>query len=74
MALEAQKQASDSFLLSLRAFSDRINVSLPTARRMVKRRQVGSVRFNKNIFVPVGEIEKLIQKHIKPALDGGEVE
>jgi hypothetical protein len=62
------RNGAGTALLSLREFSARIRVSLPTARRMIKGGRVGSVRFSKKIFVPVDEADRLVRVSFRPAL------
>jgi hypothetical protein len=66
------KASPQALLISIEEFANRTGCSISTARKLAYERRISTVKFTKNLMVPAGEVEKLIQKHIKPALDGGE--
>ena len=69
----AQKQGvSGAVLISVRDFASRMGISTSTAKKLCYARAVATVKFNKSLLVPAAEVDRLIQKHIKPALEGGE--
>jgi Helix-turn-helix domain len=66
------KVAPHALLISIEEFANRTGCSVSTARKLAYGRRISTVKFNKNLMVPAAEVDRLIQKHIKPALDSEE--
>lgn len=67
------KSAPHALLISIGEFANRTGCSVSTARKLAYGRKISTVKFNKNLMVPATEVDRLIQRHIRPAQEGGEV-
>jgi excisionase family DNA binding protein len=49
-------------------FADRLGVSVHTARHWAHSRKIASTKIGKLLFIPVSELDRLIQENMTPAL------
>ena len=68
MTEQAEKQSTNRKTLRLPGFADRINCSISTARGMVRRGEVDSIRMRRLILIPEAEVDRLLAEGYKPRL------
>jgi hypothetical protein len=73
MAAAKKQGVSGAVLISVRDFASRMGISTSTAKKLCYARTVATVKFNKSLLVPAAEVDRLIQRHIRPAQESGEV-
>jgi uncharacterized Fe-S cluster-containing radical SAM superfamily protein len=55
-------------VIGVAEFADRLGISVHCARNWAYQRRISSTKLGKLLFIPVGEIDRLIQENMKPAL------
>jgi DNA-binding transcriptional regulator YiaG len=59
-------------VIAIAEFADRLGISVHCARNWAYQRKISSTKLGKLLFIPVGEIDRLIQENLTPALTGTE--
>jgi excisionase family DNA binding protein len=54
--------------IRVQEFADRLGISVHCARHWAHSRKISSTKIGKLLFIPVGEIDRLIEENLKPAL------
>ena len=54
--------------IRVQEFADTLNISVHTARHWAASRKIASTKIGKLLFIPVSEIDRLIQENMTPAL------
>jgi excisionase family DNA binding protein len=55
-------------LIDVAAFADATGLKPPTVRAWASARRIASVKLGRRLMIPADEVEKLIEKNLRPAL------